>query len=37
MFSGFNLGQNRIEVEKADASDPNKMPSIGLVCRGCGY
>ena len=29
--SGFNLGQNRIEVEKADASDPNKMPSIGLV------
>jgi len=30
-ITGFNLGQNRITVDKADASDPNKMPSIGLA------
>ena len=28
---GFNSGQNRIEVGKADASDPAKMPVFGLA------
>jgi hypothetical protein len=28
-ITGFNLGQNRICVNKADAADPNKMPAIG--------
>lgn len=28
---GFNIGQNRIEVAKADASDPSKMPAYGLA------
>jgi len=30
-ITGFNNGQNRIAVAKADASDPNKMPAIGLA------
>ena len=29
--SGFNSGQNRVEVGKADASDSSKMPAIGLA------
>ena len=29
--TGFNNGQNRVTVAKADASDANKMPSIGLA------
>lgn len=29
--TGFNSGQNRITVAKADASDSSKMPSIGLA------
>lgn len=29
--TGFNLGQNRITVAKADAADSAKMPSIGLA------
>ena len=28
---GFNVGQNRVEVGKADASDPSKMPVYGLA------
>lgn len=30
-ITGFNNGQNRITVAKADASDSSKMPSIGLA------
>ena len=30
-ITGFNNGQNRITVARADASDSNKMPSIGLA------
>jgi hypothetical protein len=30
-ITGFNNGQNRIAVAKADASDSSKMPSIGLA------
>lgn len=30
-ITGFNSGQNRVTVAKADASDANKMPSIGLA------
>ena len=30
-ITGFNNGQNRITVAKADASDSAKMPSIGLA------
>jgi hypothetical protein len=30
-ITGFNAGQNRPEVGKADASDPNKMPVVGLA------
>lgn len=30
-ISGYNAGQDLPEVKKADASDPTKMPSIGLV------
>ena len=30
-ISGYNAGQDLPEVLKADASDPTKMPSIGLV------
>ncbi len=29
--AGFNVGQNRVEVRKADASDPAKMPAYGLA------
>ncbi len=29
--SGYNSGQERIEVSKADASDPSKMPVAGLA------
>lgn len=29
--SGYNAGQNRPEVQKADASDAAQMPSIGLA------
>jgi hypothetical protein len=28
---GFNVGQNRVEVGKADASDPSKMPAYGIA------
>ena len=30
-ITGFNTGQNRITVAKADSSDSAKMPSIGLA------
>jgi hypothetical protein len=30
-ISGFNVGQNRLEVSKAASDDPNKMPAIGLA------
>ena len=30
-ITGFNSGQNRVTVAKADASDSGKMPSIGLA------
>jgi hypothetical protein len=30
-ITGFNNGQNRVAVAKADAADPDKMPSIGLA------
>ena len=30
-ITGFNNGQNRVAVAKADASDSSKMPSIGLA------
>jgi len=30
-ITGYNNGQNRITVAKADASDSSKMPSIGLA------
>lgn len=30
-ITGFNVGQNRVTVAKADASDSSKMPSIGLA------
>jgi len=30
-ISGYNAGQNRPEVQKADASDSAQMPSIGLA------
>lgn len=30
-ITGFNLGQNRITVAKADSADSAKMPSIGLA------
>ncbi len=30
-ITSFNNGQNRIAVAKADASDPDKMPAIGLA------
>lgn len=30
-ISGFNVGQNRLEVSKAEADDANKMPVIGLA------
>ena len=33
---GFNVGQNRIEVGIADASDPSKMPSFGLAYETVG-
>ena len=29
--TGFNSGQNKVTVAKADASDSSKMPSIGLA------
>jgi hypothetical protein len=30
-IAGYNSGQNIQEVRKADSSDPNKMPAIGLA------
>lgn len=30
-ISGYNVGQARPEVLKADASNPSKMPAVGLV------
>jgi len=35
-ITGFNNGQNRITVAKADAADSNKMPAIGLVWENVG-
>ncbi len=35
-ITGFNNGQNRIAVAKADAADSNKMPAIGLVWETVG-
>ena len=32
-ITGYNAGQNRITVARADASDSNKMPSFGLADR----
>jgi hypothetical protein len=29
--TGFNVGENRVTVEKADAGDSNKMPVFGLA------
>ncbi len=29
--SGYNAGQDKVEVELADANDPAKMPAIGLM------
>ena len=29
--AGFSVGQNRVEVRKADASNPSQMPSFGLA------
>ena len=29
--AGFSAGQNRVEVRKADASNPSQMPSFGLA------
>lgn len=30
-ITGYNIGQERITVGKADASDPSKMPVVGLI------
>ncbi len=29
--SGYNVGQDLVEVDKADADDPAKMPALGLI------
>lgn len=33
---GFNVGQNRILIDLADANDANKMPAIGFVAATIG-
>ena len=34
--SGYSAGQDRVLVSKADASDPAKMPAIGLAAEALG-
>ena len=34
--SGYSVGQDRVLVSKADASDPAKMPAIGLAAEALG-
>lgn len=35
-ITGFNVGQNRITIDLADADDLSKMPSIGLTATSIG-